>query len=144
MSVAPLRPEHAAAAADLHARAFAKPWGVEVFAGYIADPGVVCLGAWAGAGMTAVVLAQSSGDEVEILTIAADPAARRRGYGRALVLAVMEAGRSRGATRCVLDVAHDNTAAIALYKALGFAEVGRRRAYYANGADGLVMAVGLA
>jgi ribosomal-protein-alanine N-acetyltransferase len=38
-----------------------------------------------------------------------------------------------------LEVSERNAAARALYAAAGFAEVGRRRRYYADGADALVL-----
>jgi [ribosomal protein S18]-alanine N-acetyltransferase len=38
-----------------------------------------------------------------------------------------------------LDVAEGNGPAAALYRGLGFAEVGRRRRYYPDGADALVL-----
>jgi ribosomal-protein-alanine N-acetyltransferase len=42
-----------------------------------------------------------------------------------------------------LEVAEANAAARALYAAAGFAEVGRRRRYYADGGDALVLRRGL-
>ena len=42
-----------------------------------------------------------------------------------------------------LEVAEDNADARKLYTSLGFVEVGRRKRYYANGDDALVMRVAL-
>lgn len=75
--------------------------------------------------------------EAELLTLAVDPAVRRRGLGRAL-LADFEAGC--GAARLFLEVAADNAAAIALYRSAGWGEIGRRPGYYARG-QGAVDAV---
>ena len=47
-------------------------------------------------------------------------AARRGGFGRALVLAAVDRARSRGCRRIELDVNEDNAAALALYQACGF------------------------
>ena len=60
------------------------------------------------------------------------PEARRRGLGADLVRAGAEAARARGASTLHLEVAEDNTAALALYRATGFVEAGRRKGYYAR------------
>jgi [ribosomal protein S18]-alanine N-acetyltransferase len=86
-----------------------------------------------------MVLARVAADEADILTIAVLPDARRRGLGRALLLAAMEEAARRGAKLMFLEVGVANDAAGALYAACGFVQVGRRRGYYANGADALVM-----
>lgn len=78
-------------------------------------------------------------DESELLRVAVHPEGRRHGIGRALIRAgLREVGR-RGAARCFLEVRWDNTAAIALYRALGFEETGHRSGYYSDGEDALLM-----
>ena len=49
---------------------------------------------------------------------------RRSGLGRNLAIAVIEAARKRHYSRVVLDTLPKLTAAIALYRELGFAEIG--------------------
>jgi GNAT superfamily N-acetyltransferase len=49
-----------------------------------------------------------------------DRAARRNGFGRALVAATVERARARGCRRIELDTAEVNEAALALYFAMGF------------------------
>ena len=68
--------------------------------------------------------------EAEILTLAVEPDARRRGFGTLLVQRFLAQARNRAATSAFLEVAANNTPAIALYLQAGFAEVGRRRGYY--------------
>jgi ribosomal protein S18 acetylase RimI-like enzyme len=48
------------------------------------------------------------------------PASRRRGLGRALMLAAMDAARDRGADRMDLGTGETDVAARALYESLGF------------------------
>ncbi len=86
-------------------------------------------------GMLGYVLTWHVLGEAEILDLTVDPAARRSGWGRRLVAAV----QSNGASIIWLDVAADNGPALALYRDLGFVEASRRPAYYASGADALVM-----
>ena len=79
------------------------------------------------------------GDEVHILNLAVHPDARRSGTGRALVEHVLTDALSHNAASVSLEVRHDNHAAVALYRNLGFAEIGRRRNYYGQGEDALIM-----
>ena len=68
-------------------------------------------------------------DEAELLLIAVDPAARRRGVGQTLLDATMTDAGARGARTIHLEVRAGNPA-IALYTATGFVKVGERRGYY--------------
>jgi [ribosomal protein S18]-alanine N-acetyltransferase len=123
--------------AALHAAAFppAQAWGRDSIALMLSMPGA--FGLWRdGAGL---VLARMAAGEAEILTFGVVPAARRRGHGAALLREALAAARARGAAAMFLEVAAGNTPALALYAREGFAEVGRRRRYYADGADALVL-----
>lgn len=127
----------APALARLHADAFPpeERWGAEAIAMMLGLPGGY--GAWVpDAGF---VLARVAGGEAEILTLAVVPAARRRGLGLALMRAAMEAAAAAGAAAMFLEVAEANAPARALYGGLGFAAVGRRRRYYPDGGDALVL-----
>jgi ribosomal-protein-alanine N-acetyltransferase len=81
-----------------------------------------------------------AGDQAEILTVGVVPAGRRQGLARAMLSALYAEAARRGAHELFLEVRVDNTAAIALYLAEGFVELGRRRGYYEHGrVDALVM-----
>ncbi|MES2755631.1 MAG: GNAT family N-acetyltransferase [Pseudomonadota bacterium] len=71
----------------------------------------------------------AGGGEAELLLIATQPKARRCGVGAALLRAVIDEARGRGAARLHLEVRANNDA-IPLYTAHGFAKVGERRDYY--------------
>lgn len=77
--------------------------------------------------------------EAELLRVAVAPAARRRGIARQLVAAGIERLRAAGVVRCHLEVRPDNSSALALYRALDFEICGRRRTYYRDGSDALVL-----
>jgi [ribosomal protein S18]-alanine N-acetyltransferase len=66
-------------------------------------------------------------DEVELARLIIDPAQRRRGFGRALVGHLVASAAATGLSGCLLRVAPDNDAAIGLYQAAGFFEVGADR-----------------
>ena len=72
-------------------------------------------------------------DEAEILTIAVDPAERRKGTGRKLVehFIAMCSNEEEEIEQIFLEVAADNDAALALYQRTGFTQTGRRAGYYA-------------
>lgn len=78
-------------------------------------------------------------DELHVLAVGVRRAARRGGLARALVAAAVAEARSRGALRAHLEVRAGNCAALGLYRRAGFAIVGRRPRYYANGEDALLM-----
>jgi ribosomal-protein-alanine N-acetyltransferase len=69
-------------------------------------------------------------DELHINTIAVDPARRRAGLGRTLMLGVMDEAAQAGARRATLEVRASNEPARGLYAALGFVEAGTRPGYY--------------
>jgi ribosomal-protein-alanine N-acetyltransferase len=129
------------AAAALHARAFApgEAWGAQAIALMLDLPG--CFGILRPA--AGFVLARVAADEAEILTLAVVPEARRAGLGGTLLAEAMAAAALRGAGTMFLEVSESNRPARALYGAAGFAEVGRRRRYYADGSDALVLRRGL-
>ena len=68
--------------------------------------------------------------EVHINSLAIAPAARRQGLARRLLREVFKAASREGAHAATLEVRRSNTAAVALYSALGFAVEGVRRDYY--------------
>ena len=109
--------------------AFSDPWSVRDFRECVASD-VVFLVAAAPDGVAGYVIAQDAADEGEILNLAVAPRRHRGGIGRALVERALATLAGRGASRVFLEVRESNTAARALYAALGFGEVGRRRRYY--------------
>ena len=140
-SVLPATAAHAAALAAIHRAAFPprEAWGPDAIALQLALPGVFGLVEQQGG----MLLARTAADEAEVLTLAVLPAVRRRGLGRALLLLAMAEARRRGAATMALEVAATNRAGQALYEQAGFAPVGHRRRYYADGSDALVLRVSL-
>jgi len=112
-----------------------EPWGQAAIAKQLILPGVFGLLHPAGG----MVLARVAADEAEILTLAVHPAAQRRGVGSALLRAATAEAAGRGARAMFLEVAAANGPACRLYAAHGFVVAGRRRTYYADGEDALVM-----
>ena len=77
---------------------------------------------------------------MEVLDVATDPARRREGIGRRLMIDAEAAARAAGASSATLEVRRSNTPASTLYASLGYAHVGVRPRYYApNNEDAFVM-----
>lgn len=82
-------------------------------------------------------------DEAELLNIGVAETQQRKGLGRAMLDAQMHWARTQNMQRIFLEVRVSNLPAIALYRALGFTEIGMRRGYYQNAAgreDAMAMA----
>lgn len=134
-------PESAGLLAALHAKAFdgGEIWDADAFETLLAGPGVDAIIAVRGEAPLGFILMRTIAGEAEMLTLAVLPSARRSGIGRALVEAGLQASQERGAARAFLEVAVNNQAAIALYRASGWGEAGHRARYYRDGSDALVL-----
>jgi ribosomal-protein-alanine N-acetyltransferase len=78
------------------------------------------------------VMARHVVDESEVIYIAVRRSQRRSGFGAALLAAALKDAEAQGVARVFLEVRESNAGAIAFYRKHGFAQVGRRRAYYRN------------
>jgi ribosomal-protein-alanine acetyltransferase len=79
-----------------------------------------------------IVVVRTVACEAEILNLAVLPASRRRGLASGLIQAALAGARSAGARRAFLEVRESNVGARIFYARMGFAEAGRRRAYYSG------------
>jgi len=115
--------------ANLHAQCFPRrrPWSAQEFSELLDKKGTFVLADGCG-----FILARTAADEAEILSIAVHPNAQRRGRASAL-LAKMEAQLKKSAINTgFLEVAENNSAALALYYRFGYRETGRRSGYYSE------------
>ncbi len=144
----PIRMQNTAAhlegAAALEQLCFSSPWSAHslelltndgIGVGYLLTapageaPAVVAYG-----GMLITV------DEGQITNIAVHPDCRRRGYGAAILHALLRHAKDCHLESVSLEVRASNTAAIALYRGAGFTEAGRRKGFYQKPTeDALVM-----
>lgn len=69
-------------------------------------------------------------DEAHLLNISVAKPFQGRGLGRALLAQMVDVSRRYHAANMFLEVRVSNAAAIALYEAMGFCEMGIRRNYY--------------
>jgi ribosomal-protein-alanine N-acetyltransferase len=132
-----VRLEDAAELAQLHAASFDRGWSRLDFERLCIDPSVLGHVVQLGSVERPVgfVLSRLAADEAEILSIAISPAIRRQGLAGTLLGTHAEALVHEGVLTLFLEVEDGNHPAMGLYRRHGFAEVGRRAAYYAK-ADG--------
>lgn len=144
-AIHPAGPEAADLLALLHAEAFrpADRWGAQAIGLLLALPGHFALLAEADGAPVGFAMGRVAAGEAEVLTLAVRPAKRLEGAGRALMRALMAEAARRGAEALFLEVAEGNAAARRLYAGLGATEAGRRRSYYPDGSDALVLRAGL-
>lgn len=116
--------------ATLHRACFDDAWSAVSFHTLLSSPGVSALLAPSGNEQAGFIVWRVAADEAEILSLGVLPLARRRGLARELVLAAATAAFENGSQSLFLEVAAGNRAALALYSGLGFAQAGRRPAYY--------------
>jgi ribosomal-protein-alanine N-acetyltransferase len=82
-------------------------------------------------------------EEFHINKIATDLRLRQRGFGRLLLEDALSRARTMGSAAITLEVRVANTAARQFYRSYGFTEAYRRRAYYQDGQDALVLVLPL-
>lgn len=69
-------------------------------------------------------------EEAELLNIVIAPTHQGRGFGKILLMKIMQQGQQLGAKECFLEVRESNKQAYKLYEHYGFNEIGRRSNYY--------------
>jgi [ribosomal protein S18]-alanine N-acetyltransferase len=127
----PLVAADVAGVAAIERAAFTDPWPPQAFFDLLAQPHVRAYAVDRDDGVLAgYALASVAADQGEILNLAVDPAAQRRGLGRLLLDALLDMFRREKIASIFLEVRQSNAGAIHLYGAAGFRAVSTRRRYY--------------
>jgi len=133
---------HALVAAE--AACFSDPWPGQFFVSELFAPGRFHRLLVASDGrLVAYLFAAWQYLDLHVLKVATVEPYRRQGLGRRMMALAEHHAREMGGESVTLEVRESNEAAIAMYLALGYTEVGRRRRYYADGEDALVMTLQL-
>ena len=131
-----------AAVAELEAAVFgADAWSEQAVRDELTGAGRCAVIVIDGSAVTGFAVLRVVGETAELHRIAVAPRRQRARVGSTLLDAVLSTAWARSCTEVLLEVRADNVAALALYERYGFAEVTRRRAYYADRADALVLKV---
>lgn len=142
LDFAPMVAADVAAVMETENRIYPFPWSAGNFADSLASghSAWVCRegGVMVGYAVMMLVL-----DEAHLLNISVALERQRAGLGSRLLEFLFAEAKAHGATRMFLEVRPSNASGLGLYRRFGFAEIGRRRAYYPghNGReDAIVMA----
>ncbi|MEM9678321.1 MAG: N-acetyltransferase [Pseudomonadota bacterium] len=132
--ILPAEPEDYERISLLHAGAFARGWGRGELETLNNDPAVTMLvarqvGTKPG-NLDGFNIIRQAADEGEILSIVVDAGLRGSGLGGRLMREAITRFQTDRLASVFLEVAKDNTAAVSLYKRLGFVTVGERKSYY--------------
>ena len=109
---------------------FSDPWSAASFRSMLAQPQVRATVALRDGVLVGYAVAWVIADEAELANLAVAPAARGAGVGAALTRELLSAIDAAGGATVYLEVREGNSAALALYRGLGFDESGRRKGYY--------------
>ena len=128
--VLPMDVRHVPQIATLEAESFSLPWEESAIRAELENPLALWL-VWAeGERVLGYVGSQTCFEDADILNVAVLPAARRRGIAEALLRELEAWLSARGAERITLELRASNETAFALYRKLGYGQVGLRKNYY--------------
>jgi ribosomal-protein-alanine N-acetyltransferase len=131
-----------AAVEDIERGSYPTPWSRSMFAGEIAKPASICLGAFdpeTGALLGYLIISRYV-DAWHVMNLAVAPDQRRRGIASTLLDRLFELTSADGRRGYTLEVRVSNKGAIKLYEQMGFCARGVRRGYYTdNREDALIM-----
>jgi ribosomal-protein-alanine N-acetyltransferase len=120
--------------------AYPTPWSRSMFAGELAKPSSICLGAFLESRLIGYLIVSRYVDAWHVMNVAVAPEQRRRGIASALLGRLFELTGEDDRRGYTLEVRVSNAGAIALYERLGFESRGVRRGYYTdNREDALIM-----
>lgn len=130
--IVPMNETHIAQIAALERECFSDPWSENSIASELSNDLSLWLVDECEGQVVGYIGSQSVPPESDVMNLAVAPAYRKRGIGRALMLALMQALREKEMESLTLEVREGNAPAIALYTKLGFRQVGKRPRYYVN------------
>jgi [ribosomal protein S18]-alanine N-acetyltransferase len=130
-------------------RSYRTPWSRSMFAGELAKPSSICLGAFdvtegedgeEQATLIGYLIVSRYVDAWHIMNVAVDPEHRARGVAATMLERLFELTADDARRGYTLEVRVSNGTAIRLYERLGFEGRGIRRGYYTdNREDALIM-----
>ena len=136
-------PAVAALESESYAGAAHTPWSERMFYDELSQPGR----SWWVAHDLGTVIGfaggQLAGDDFEVTDVVVARDRRRQGIASRLVSRICYDAHVLNAATASLEVDEKNAPARAAYASLGFREAGRRRAYYGEGHDALILKVAL-
>jgi [ribosomal protein S18]-alanine N-acetyltransferase len=136
----PLQLRDLSAIEEIEHGSYPTPWSRSMFAGELAKPSSICLGAFDETRLVGYLIVSRYVDAWHVMNVAVIPEERRHGIASALLRQLFELTEGDDRRGYTLEVRVSNAGAIALYERLGFEPRGVRRGYYTdNREDALIM-----
>jgi ribosomal-protein-alanine N-acetyltransferase len=129
VSIRPMNEADVASVVALERDAYQFPWSEGIFRDCL-RVGYTCRVIDIEARVAGYAIMSMGGGEAHILNICVKTEYRCRGIGRRLLEYLLDRSRASGMLEAFLEVRPSNVAAIRLYQALGFEQIGVRRGYY--------------
>ena len=129
---------------EIERHSYPTPWSRSMFAGELAKPSSICLGAFEAEGekgaLVGYLIVSRYVDAWHVMNVAVAPDQRGRGIATMLLERLFELTADDAHRGYTLEVRVSNDTAIRLYERLGFEARGIRRGYYTdNREDALIM-----
>jgi [ribosomal protein S18]-alanine N-acetyltransferase len=127
---------------EIEKRSYPTPWSRAMFAGELAKPSSICIGADDAEtrALAGYLIISRYVDAWHVMNVAVAPEHRRNGIARTLLERLFELTGGDERRGYTLEVRVSNSDAIRLYERLGFVARGIRRGYYTdNREDALIM-----
>ena len=130
MIIATMNQETVEAVAQLESQCFSTPWSHGDLIHELDNPWAIWLTATENDKMAGYLGIQYGPDGADIMSIATEPAFRGKGVAKLLLQEMEQRLIALSLQWITLEVRPSNASALALYKSLGFQQVGRRPRYY--------------
>ncbi len=114
----------------LEQRSFSEPWTRKMFLGELHGNAFATNLVLRADKLLGYIMFWVVFEELHIMNLAVLPQVRRQGLGTALVRHALMAAAAQGARTALLEVRASNTAALAMYRKLGFVQKSVRKGYY--------------
>jgi len=129
VTIRPMADTDVASVIEIERSSYQFPWSEGIFRDCL-RVGYVCRVVTVSRQVMAYGVMSLGAGEAHILNLCVGETYRCRGVGRRLLSSLIERATAAGMGDAFLEVRPSNTAAIRLYLALGFEQVGMRRGYY--------------
>ena len=134
-----MQARHIPAIAEIERQCFSTPWTAQGLAEELGNPQAHFLAASESGTVAGYIGVQEICGEGYVTNVAVLPQYRRRGVGRALLLAALDGAGARNCAFLSLEVRVSNLPAIRLYESLGFAAQGTRKSFYRDPAEDAII-----
>jgi len=129
---------------EIERRSYPTPWSRSMFAGELAKPSSICIGAFEADGedgaLVGYMIVSRYVDAWHVMNVAVDASHRGRGVATTLLERLFDLTADDARRGYTLEVRVSNRRAITLYERLGFRSHGLRRGYYTdNREDAVIM-----